>query len=411
MARHTAGLTARSAETLGPGLHGDGGGLYLSVAATGSRSWIFRYQRHGKRRDMGLGPLHLVGLSEARRRSHECRDLLFRGIDPLDRRHGERTAAVLEAAKVTTFKQCADAYLTSHRAAWRSGSSHARVFENSLRDHAATIMDLPVAAIDTGVVMKALQPIWTEKPETATRLRGRIESILDYAKTAGYRQGENPARWRGHLENLLPSPNKVKRVAHHPALPYAEIAEFMTELRQRRTVGARALEFAILTAARTGEVLEATWNEIDVANRLWTVPADRMKSGREHRVPLSDAVTAIIEEMAEGRSGPYVFPGQRSGQPLSAGGALLAVLRRMGRGDLTTHGFRSTFRDWAAERTSYPAEVAEMALAHSVGSAVEQAYRRSDLFERRRRLMDDWARFCAAQAAESANVVPIGAAD
>jgi integrase len=275
-----------------------------------------------------------------------------------------------------------------------------------MRDHVNPIIGpLPVADIDTGLVVKVLQPIWTDKPATATRVRGAIESILDLARTAGYREGENPARWRGHLENLLPKPSKVRRAEHHAALPYSEIGAFMVELRERDTVGAAALEFVILTAARTGEALGATWDEINVAERLWIIPAERMKAHKEHRVPLSDAAMAIVERMAAVRTSDYIFPGQRGGQPLSASGALLAVLERMGWADLTTHGFRSTFRDWCAERTAYPAEVAEMALAHSVGSAVEQAYRRSDLFDRRRRLMDDWARYCSATVPTTGEVV------
>jgi integrase len=264
---------------------------------------------------------------------------------------------------------------------------------------------LPVAAIDLPLVMKVLEPIWTTTTETASRLRGRIEAVLGWATTRGYRQGDNPARWRGHLEKLLPKPGKVKRVERFPALPYAGVSAFMAELRRQDSIGAHPLEFLILTAARTGEVTGARWDEISLAERLWTVPASRMKAGREHRVPLSDAAVAIVEQMAATRLNDYVFPG--SAGPLNHK-ALLRVLTRMGRSDITVHGMRSTFRDWAAERTNYPAEVAEMALAHTVGSAVEQAYRRSDLFERRRRLMDDWARFCH-QLPAAGNVVTIRA--
>jgi integrase len=246
--------------------------------------------------------------------------------------------------------------------------------------------------VDVGLVMKAIEPIWTVKPETAGRVRGRIESILDWATTRGYRTGENPARWRGHLENLLPARSKVRRVEHYAALPYAAIGAFMAQLRQSDGPSARALAFLILTAARTGEVIGARWDEINVAERIWIVSADRMKAGREHRVPLSNAALAIVEKMAAIRAGEYVFPGGKAGRPMS-NMALLMLLRRMGRGDLTAHGFRSTFRDWAAERANFPAEVAEMALAHTVSDKVEAAYRRGDLFEKRREIMAAWANF------------------
>jgi len=257
-------------------------------------------------------------------------------------------------------------------------------------------------------VLKAVEPIWTTKPETAGRVRGRIESILDWATSRGYRTGENPARWRGHLENLLPKRSKVRRIEHHAALPYAEIGAFITELRQQEGVAARALEFAILTAARTGEVNGAQWGEINRAERLWTIPAERMKAGREHRVPLSDAALAIIDEMAAVRSGEFVFPGGKARRPLS-NMAFLMLLRRMKRDDLTAHGFRSSFADWAAERTAFPAEVREMALAHSVGDKVEAAYRRGDLFQKRRQLADAWAKFCITPST-GGRVVPIRSA-
>jgi len=257
---------------------------------------------------------------------------------------------------------------------------------------------LPVQAVDTALVMRAIEPIWTTKPETASRVRGRIESILDWAAARGYREGANPARWRGHLENLLPKKTKVRRVEHHAALPYPEIGTFTAELRRHEGVAAQALEFAILTAARTGEVLGARWPEFNVTDRLWTIPAERMKAGKEHRVPLSDAALAILEQMAAIRSGEFVFPGGKAGRPLS-NMTFLMLLRRFGREDLTVHGFRSSFRDWAAERTGFPAEVAEMALAHVVSDKVEAAYRRGDLFQKRRQLAEAWAKFCAAAPA------------
>jgi integrase len=264
--------------------------------------------------------------------------------------------------------------------------------------------DLPVQAIDVGLVMKAIEPIWTVKPETASRVRGRIESVLDWATTRGYRQGENPARWRGHLENLLPKKTKVRRVKHHAALPYPEIPEFMVELRAQPGIAARALEFAILTAGRTSEVIGARWDEINLIERLWTIPADRMKAGKEHRVPLSDTALTIVTQMRGISHGDFVFPGTRVGRPLS-NMSMLMTLRRMNRGELTAHGFRSSFRDWGAERTSFPAEVAEMALAHTVGDKVEAAYRRGDMFDKRRQLGDAWASFCGATAAVALGVV------
>jgi integrase len=311
-----------------------------------------------------------------------------------------------------TFRQCAAAYIKAQEVGWRN-SKHAAQWTATLTTYAYPIIgDLSVQTIDTGLVMQAIEPIWTTKPETASRVRGRIESILDWATVSEYRTGDNPARWRGHLEHKLSAPSKAKRAVrqsngrgeHHAALPYTVVAAFLVELRRQEGVAARALEFAILTACRTGEVIGARWDEID--NRLWTIPGDRMKAGKEHRVPLSDAALAILEAMKEQRTGDYVFPGGAAGRPLS-NMALLMTLRRMKRDDLTAHGFRSTFSDWCAERTAYPAEVREMALAHAVGDKVEAAYRRGDLFEKRRKVMDDWAKFCAQPATVGDNVRPI----
>jgi integrase len=393
--KKAAGLTARQAQTKGAGLYADGGGLYLRVTPTDARMWLYRFQMAGRRRDMGLGAADLYSLAEARQKALEARKLVAEGIDPIEARREGRSAKALDAAKVMTFRQCAEAYIAAHSAAWRSHKSLAAWEGTLAADVYPTFGALPVPAIDTALVMKAIEPIWTKKPETASRVRGRIESVLDWATARSYRQGENPARWRGHLENLLPARSKVQRVEHHSALPYAEIATFMAALRQQDGVGASALEFAILTAARTGEVIGARWDEINVAERLWTVPADRMKAGKEHRSPLSDAALAIVEKMAAIRQSDHVFPGANSVRPIS-NMAMLMLLRRMGRDDLTVHGFRSTFRDWIAERTSFPAEVAEMALAHVVGDKVEAAYRRGDLFEKRRQLAEAWAKFCSA---------------
>ena len=380
------------------GYYGDGGGLFLQVSAVGSKSWVFRFKDAGRLREMGLGATHTIGLAEARETARECRRLRLNGIDPIEARNVARAQARLAAATATTFKDCAERYIASHKAGWRS-PTHAAQWPSTLGRYVYPVFGpLPVQAVDVGLVLKALEPIWTAKPETANRVRGRIESVLDWATARGYRQGENPARWRGHLENLLPGKSKVRRVKHHAALPYAEIGDFMARLRAQDGVAARALEFTILTAARTREVIGAKWSEINVTERLWTVPAERMKSGREHRLPLSDAALNILEQMQAIRQDDFVFPGGWTRRPIS-NMAMAMTLRRMGRGDLTVHGFRSSFRDWAAERTGFPTEVAEMALAHSVSDKVEAAYRRGDLFDKRRRLMQAWASYCTSKPA------------
>jgi integrase len=409
MARAIGKLTALAVtQARGRGYYGDGGGLYLQVSANAAKSWVFRFKEAGKLHEMGLGPVHTIGLAEAREKARECRRLRFDGLDPIEARKAARLQARLDAAKAMTFAACAERYIASHKAGWRN-PKHAAQWPATLATYVDPIFGaLPVQTIDVGLVMKAVEPIWVVKPETASRVRGRIEAILDWATARGYRAGENPARWRGHLENLLPKRSKVHRVEHHAALPYPEIGAFMVELRQQEGVAARALEFAILTAARTGEAIGARWSEFDLGERLWTVPSERIKAGKEHRVPLSDAALAILEDMRAIRQSDFVFPGGRARRPIS-NMAMLMLLRRMGRGDLTAHGFRSSFRDWAAERTGFPAEVAEMALAHTVGDKVEAAYRRGDLFQKRRQLMDAWARHCATIKA-GATVVSIAAA-
>jgi integrase len=374
------------------GLHADGGGLYLRVSESGTKAWMFRFGENGRLRDMGLGPLHTISLPRARELARECRELRLQGIDPIAHRRAALAARRASDAKAMTFKQCADAYIASHEAGWRN-RLHRQQWGNTLEQHVhPTLGALAVAAIDTGLVLKAIEPIWKTIPETASRVRGRIESILDWAKARGYRTGENPARWRGHLDHLLPPRAKVARVKHHAALPYAEIGTFMAKLRQDSSAGARTLEFTILAAARTGEVLGATWDEIDMGSMVWTIPGERMKGGREHRVPLSDAALVLLRQMRGVRINDFVFPGLRGKLSHKT---MQLVLRRMGRERLTVHGFRSSFRDWAAERTSFPREVAEMALAHAVGSDVERAYQRGDLFDKRRKLMAAWAEFCA----------------
>jgi integrase len=407
LAKLTALTVAKLVRTAKPGYAGDGGGLYLQVSKGGSASWAFRYRVDGKLREMGLGGLQTISLAEAREKALEHRKTLTRfrdgetDLDPIDQRRAARQRRKLEGAM--TFRACAEHYIAANKAGW-SNDRHAAQWPSSLSAYAYPIFgDLPVAAISTALVTKAIEPIWATKPETASRVRGRIESVLDWAKSRGLREGENPARWRGHLENLLPKKTKVRRVEHLAALPYVEIADFMVELRRQDGVPARALEFAILTAARAGEVIGAKWSEINEKDRLWIVPAERMKARKTHRVPLSDEAMAVIGRMAEIREGEFVFPGARPGQPLSS--AAFRVLRRMGRADLTAHGFRSSFADWCTERTAFASEARELALAHSVGSKVEAAYRRTDLFEKRRQLADAWARYCAGQPA--GEVVPL----
>jgi integrase len=389
------------AKAKGPAVLHDGGGLYLRVSPTKSKSWVFRFQLDGRRRDMGLGPYPDISLAEARGRAAEHRRQRHDGIDPLDVRAAQRQAQRVAVAKGRTFRECAVEFIEKNRAGWRN-AKHRQQWQNTLATYVyPTFGELPVAAIDTGLVVQVLDPIWTDKPETASRVRGRIEAVLDSATVRGFRQGPNPAQWKGNLAHILPARAKVRAVEHHAALTFNKLPEFLYKLRQRPGMAARALELAILTAARTGEVLGAQWGEIDLDESVWTVPAKRMKCGREHRVPLPEAALAVIANvrplalMKDGaldQSAP-IFPGLRRALPMS-NMVLLMLLRRMKRDDLTAHGFRSSFSDWAAERTAYPREVVEMALAHVVENKVEAAYRRGDLFEKRRRLMADWARFC-----------------
>jgi integrase len=408
MARASNRLTAIAvARTTKPGFYADGHSLYLRIGPTGSKSWVFRYRLAGRLHDMGLGPLHTVSLADARSKALDLRRQRLDGTDPLTVKREAAAKARVVDAKAMTFKAAAETYIAAHQAGWRN-AKHRAQWPSTLETYAyPTFGALPVQAIDTGLVMKILEPIWTTKPETASRVRGRIESVLDWAAARDYRQGENPARWRGHLENLLPQKSKIARVEHHAALPYTEIADFMTGLRQQGGVAARALELAILTAARTGEVIGARWGEFNLAERLWIVSGERMKASREHRVPLSDAALAIVERMAKSRVGEAVFPGAKAAALSDA--AMTMLLRRMGRGEITVHGFRSTFSDWCAERTNFPTEVREMALAHAVGDKVEAAYRRGDLFAKRRQLMQAWAKFCAAAPVATGEVVPLRA--
>jgi integrase len=399
MVRMQHRLSARTVETkTTPGYFADGAGLYLQITktvrnakASVTRSWIFRYRAGARAREMGLGSLRDVGLAAARLKAAACRRLVLDGKDPIAERDAARTTSCTAIAAAPSFDDCARAYIAAHRDGWRN-AKHAQQWETTLRLHASPMIGaLPVSEVALPHVMRVLEPIWRERTETASRLRGRIESILAWATVRGFRSGDNPARWRGHLDHLLPAPSKVATITHHAALSHADLREFVHRLRQQRGAGARALEFLILTAARSGEVRGACWDEIDLAARVWTVPAARMKAGREHRVPLSGAAVELIKQMQPCANTGLVFPAPRGG-PLSDM-TLSAVMRRM-KVNAVPHGFRSTFRDWCAEHTDFPREVAEMALAHAIGDKVEAAYRRGDLFDKRRALMALWAQFC-----------------
>jgi integrase len=384
------------------GRYADGLGLYLQVSPNGSRSWILRYRLGGRRRHLGLGPLPRVSLAEARDLASIARQTLRDGRDPIEVKGSRRAAITLSAARAMSFTACAKAYIEAHRAGWSLKSTDQ--WTTSLNTYAHPIFGvLPVQEIDTSLVLKVIEPLWATKTETASRVRGRVETVLDWAKTRGYRDGENPARWDGHLEQLLPAKAKVAKVVHHEAMPYADVPAFMAELRARPDIAARALEFTVLLAARSGEVLDARWEEIDA--RVWVIPGPRMKAGKEHRVPLADASAALLRALPGPHTG-LVFPGFKAGRPL-AKMALLRVLHAAGHDDITVHGFRSAFRDWAAERTNFPDQVVEQALAHTVGTAVERAYRRGDLFDRRVRLMSEWASFCAGKAEPAAEVIEL----
>jgi integrase len=382
-----------------PGLYGDGHGLYLQVSSFDTKAWVFRFTIEGRPRKMGLGPLHTVSLAEARKRAAEVRLKAHDGIDPIEDKQAQRAHKRLAFAKAMTLKQAADAYIEANRAAWKN-AKHAKQWASTFGATTAAVNDLAVSTIDTGLVLSVLEPIWIKKPETAVRVRGRIEAVLDWAKVRGFRDGENPARWRGHLDHILPKKLRIASIEHLDALPYHSISAFMAELRTKEGVTARTLEFAILTAARSGEILGAQWDEIDFDAKLWTIPANRMKGKKEHRVPLSDRAIEILETLP--RDGERLFVG------LGRDG-MLECLRQL-RDEGTVHGFRSSFRDWAAETTAYPNELLEIALAHTIGNKAEAAYRRGDMMEKRRRLMADWAGYCAQPPAKSrANVVAIGA--
>jgi integrase len=410
MGKANSELPPNALETIkAPGMYSDGGGLYLQISPSGARSWIFRFMLNGKRRAMGLGTAgpKAVTLAVARVKATEARQATKNGTDPIAAREAAKAAQAAEKAKAVTFEKAATQYIDAHRASWRN-DKHAAQWPTTLETYANPVFGkLPVSAVDVGHVSKVLEPIWSQKPETARRLRGRIEAVLDWAKAKGFRQGENPARWRGHLENLLPKYQKVARVRHHPALPYPEVGAFIATLQGQDGTAARALEFLILTATRTTETTGARWAEFDLDKAEWKIPGERIKAGKEHRIPLSPRALAIVREFANRKTGEFVFASGRGKKALS-NGAFLALLKRMGRTDITAHGFRSTFRDWAAEQTNYPRDVAEMALAHAIGDKVEAAYRRGDLFAKRARMMADWAKHCAT-VSKGGNVIAINA--
>lgn len=407
MSKHVLNrLSARSVDTIAKaGKHADGGGLYLVVEASGKRRWVLLYTHHGRRREMGLGVAGRggVSLAVARDLAAQARASLALGADPIEaRRKAER-----EAKRIPTFGEFADAFVEEMRPGWRN-AKHAAQWRMTLAKYGKPLRSLPVDTITTADVERVLKPLWSRVPETASRLRGRIEAVLDAASARGLRSGENPARWRGNLKGLLPARQRLTR-GHHRAIPWADVPAFMADLRQREGMAALLLEFIVLTAARTGEALGATWREIDLDARVWTVPATRMKAGRAHRVPLSDAALAVLATVRQARehdgADALVFPGRKRGGPLSNMAAGM-LLRRMGRTE-SVHGFRSTFRDWGSEATGFSSEVLEMALAHVVAGKVERAYRRGDLLEKRRDLMDKWSNFLSPIAD---NVVPIRAA-
>ena len=389
-----ANLTSRKVQTAKPGKYSDGGNLYLIVSPSGSRKWVLRFTWRGRAKEMGLGSAAVVSLADAREKAAVARRKLAQGLNPIDDRKRDDG--------IPTFGEMADSVCEALSAGFRN-EKHKAQWKSTLVTYAAPLRTKPVDTITTDDILTVLKPIWTLKRETASRVRGRIEKVLDAAKAKGFRDGENPARWRGHLDHLLPKPSKLER-GHHAAMPYEDVAAFVGELRNRKTTATLALEFCILTAARSGEVLGARWSEMDLAKRLWTVPAHRMKAGREHRVPLSNRVMSILKQLRDADCGEFVFPGQKPKKPLS-NMAMEMVLRRMKIENATVHGFRSSFRDWAGNVTSFPREVTETSLAHVIGDKAEQAYRRGDALDKRRSLMDAWAAYCYPRA--SGNVVRI----
>ncbi|NUJ81833.1 integrase arm-type DNA-binding domain-containing protein [Methylocystis sp. FS] len=398
MTRRLHKLTNRTVATAKPGRYGDGGGLYLVVSPSGAKKWVFRFTRGGRVTEAGLGSINAVSLARAREKAANGRSIVADGLNPIQLRREQHRLS----GRVPTFGRVADALIEAKASEWRN-AKHLAQWTMTLTKYAAPLRSKPVDQITTEDILAVLKPLWTAKPESASRLRGRIEAVLDAAKAQGHRSGENPAAWRGHLSHMLPKRQKLAR-GHHAALPYRDVPEFMERLRKADSVAALALEFIILTAARAGEALGARWPEIDLAEKVWTVPAARMKAGREHRVPLCDRAVDILQQLHAARTNDFVFPGRDRGKHISAS-ALTVLKSRLGVGDATTHGFRSAFRDWAGNETHYPREICEAALAHVVGNAAEQAYRRSDALEKRRALMAAWASYIDQD--KGGNVVPL----
>jgi integrase len=385
-------LTARKVETAKPGKYSDGGNLYLIVSETGARKWVLRFTWRGRAKEMGLGSATSVPLADARESAANARRKIAQGLNPIEERKRD--------GGIPSFGEMADDVRETLSAGFRN-EKHKAQWKSTLETYAAPLRAKPVDTITTDDVLAALKPIWTTKAETASRVRGRIEKVLDAAKAKGFRDGENPARWRGHLDHLLPRPSKLSR-GHHPAMPYEDIAVFLGKLRKREASSALALELCILTAARSGEILGMRWQEIDFDKKIWTVPAGRMKAGREHRMPLSSRAVEILRQLGKLKVGEFVFPGQTRNKPLS-NMAMEMILRRMNIQAATVHGFRSSFRDWAGNVSNFPREITETALAHVIGNKAEQAYRRSDALEKRRKLMEAWSAYCEPKT--SANVV------
>jgi len=401
-------LTSKRVERAKAGRFHDGDGLYLRVKPSGAKSWLLRYEIAGRERWMGLGKTSAFTLKEARRRAREQRQLLADHVDPIDHRRAARAKEAAAKASSITFTEAAQRFFDQHEGGWRN-AKHRQQFINSLQSYAFPVIgNMPVGEIDAKAVLRVIDPIWMSKTETASRVRGRIERILDWCTVRGHRLGDNPARWKGFLSEALPDRSQVARVDHHAALPYRDVPGFMQQLRAREGMAARALEFTILTVARTNEVIGAKWSEIDLGTKMWTVPAGRMKGGRRHVVPLSARAAELLQALPKEDADGFIFVGPREGSGLS-NMSMTAVLRRMGYGHVTVHGMRSAFRDWAAEQTNFAREVAEMALAHAVGDKVEQAYRRGDLFGKRQKLAELWSRFCSSSpATDTGAVVSIG---
>ena len=405
MARQVDRLSPTALRTKGPGLHPDGRGLYLQVKR-GGRSWVFRFMFDRRAREMGLGAFPAVSLAEARRQAEQCRRPLRDGMDPIDARRRSHQEARLQAARSMTFEDCAKQYIEDRKAGW-SNAKHAAQWGATLSTYAYPVFgSLPVQSIDMALVKRALSPIWTKKPETASRVRQRVEAVLDWATVHEYRSGDNPAKWRGHLEKVLPRPSKVRAVKHHAAMPYTELPGFYSKLAERDTISAKAMAWTILTAVRSGETRGATLGEIDRDNAVWTIPGERTKSGREHRVPLTDEALSVLnglDHLGDDPDAP-LFPNPR-GKPLSDTAMRKYLQQDLNQPGVTVHGFRSSFRDWAAERTNFPRELAEAALAHVLRDQTEAAYQRGDMLDRRRKLMEAWTKFCDSGEASASGVV------